>query len=168
MLTLALSKGRIFDDTLPLLERAGIRVAGDPESTRKLILPTNRADLRVVLVRASDVPSYVRYGGADFGVAGLDVEGLAGQDIMRPVGCVDTQLAGDHITPVRALTAATGQPLQEGARIGARRQPVEGDGHVTGFCRAYLRLFRLEHHWQIVRSEDLHRLLPSESSLTGG
>lgn len=73
MLTLALSKGRIFDDTLPLLERAGITVAGDPESTRKLILPTNRPDLRVVLVRASDVPTYVRYGGADFGVAGLDV-----------------------------------------------------------------------------------------------
>ncbi len=73
MLTLALSKGRIFDDTLPLLARAGITVAGDPESTRKLILPTNRPDVRVVLVRASDVPTYVRYGGADLGVAGLDV-----------------------------------------------------------------------------------------------
>lgn len=73
MLTLALSKGRIFDDTLPLLERAGITVSGDPESTRRLILPTNRDDLRVILVRASDVPTYVRYGGADFGVAGLDV-----------------------------------------------------------------------------------------------
>ncbi len=73
MLTLALSKGRIFDDTLPMLERAGITVAGDPESTRKLILPTNRPDVRVVLVRASDVPTYVRYGGADVGVAGLDV-----------------------------------------------------------------------------------------------
>jgi ATP phosphoribosyltransferase len=73
MLTFALSKGRIFDDTLPLLARAGITVAGDPESTRKLILPTNRSDVRVVLVRASDVPTYVRYGGADIGVAGLDV-----------------------------------------------------------------------------------------------
>ena len=73
MLTLALSKGRIFDDTLPMLERAGITVEGDPESTRKLILPTNRPDVRVVLVRASDVPTYVRYGGADVGVAGLDV-----------------------------------------------------------------------------------------------
>ena len=72
-LTLALSKGRIFDDTLPLLRRAGIEVLEDPEKSRKLILPTNRADLRVVLVRASDVPTYVEYGGADFGVAGLDV-----------------------------------------------------------------------------------------------
>jgi len=73
MLTLALSKGRIFEDTLPMLARAGITVSGDPESTRKLILPTNRPDVRVVLVRASDVPTYVRYGGADMGVAGLDV-----------------------------------------------------------------------------------------------
>ena len=73
MLTLALSKGRIFEDTLPMLARAGITVSEDPESTRKLILPTNRPDVRVVLVRASDVPTYVRYGGADIGVAGLDV-----------------------------------------------------------------------------------------------
>jgi ATP phosphoribosyltransferase len=72
-ITLALSKGRIFDDTLPLLTRAGIRVLEDPETSRKLILPTHRADLRVVLVRASDVPTYVEYGGADLGVAGLDV-----------------------------------------------------------------------------------------------
>jgi ATP phosphoribosyltransferase len=71
-LTLALSKGRIFDDTLPLLQRAGITVADDPESSRRLILPTSRPDLRVVLVRASDVPTYVQYGGADLGVAGLD------------------------------------------------------------------------------------------------
>ena len=73
MLTLALSKGRIFDDTLPLLQRAGIEVLEDPEKSRKLILPTNRVDLRVVVVRASDVPTYVEYGGADVGVAGLDV-----------------------------------------------------------------------------------------------
>jgi ATP phosphoribosyltransferase len=73
MLTLALSKGRIFDDTLPLLAAAGIRVLDDPEQSRKLILATNRSDLRVVLVRASDVPTYVQYGGADLGVAGKDV-----------------------------------------------------------------------------------------------
>ncbi|MBW4048174.1 MAG: ATP phosphoribosyltransferase [Proteobacteria bacterium] len=90
MLTLALSKGRIFDDTLPLLARAGITVAEDPESTRKLILSTNRPDLRVVLVRASDVPTYVRYGGADFGVAGLDVlleadAAQGGDGLYRPV-----------------------------------------------------------------------------------
>lgn len=73
MITLALSKGRIFDETLPLLARAGVRVLEDPERSRKLILPTSRDDLRVVLVRASDVPTYVQYGGADLGVAGKDV-----------------------------------------------------------------------------------------------
>jgi ATP phosphoribosyltransferase len=72
-LTFALSKGRIFDETLPLLARAGIEVLDDPETSRKLILATNRPDLRVVLVRASDVPTYVQYGGADLGVAGADV-----------------------------------------------------------------------------------------------
>jgi ATP phosphoribosyltransferase len=73
MITLALSKGRIFDDSLPLLAAAGIEVLDDPERSRKLILATSRADLRVVLVRASDVPTYVQHGGADLGVAGLDV-----------------------------------------------------------------------------------------------
>ena len=72
-LTLALSKGRIFDDTLPLLRAAGIEVLDDADTTRKLILATNRPGLRVVLVRASDVPTYVQYGGADLGVAGRDV-----------------------------------------------------------------------------------------------
>src|SRR5512147_339956 len=73
MITLALSKGRIFEETLPLLAAAGIEVTEDPEKTRKLILPTNRADVQVVLVRATDVPTYVQYGGADLGVAGKDV-----------------------------------------------------------------------------------------------
>ncbi|MEN2675773.1 ATP phosphoribosyltransferase [Herbaspirillum huttiense] len=72
-LTLALSKGRIFEETLPLLKAAGITVAEDPESSRKLILPTNDPDVRVIIVRASDVPTYVQYGAADFGVAGKDV-----------------------------------------------------------------------------------------------
>ena len=72
MITLALSKGRIFDETLPLLKAAGIEVAEDPEKSRKLIIGTNRADVRVVLVRASDVPTYVQYSGADLGVTGKD------------------------------------------------------------------------------------------------
>ncbi len=71
-ITLALSKGRIFDETLPLLRAAGIEVLEDPEKSRKLILATNQAQVRVVLVRASDVPTYVQYGGADLGVTGLD------------------------------------------------------------------------------------------------
>lgn len=72
MLTLALSKGRIFDETVPLMKAAGIEVAEDPEKSRKLIIGTNRPDVRVVLVRATDVPTYVQYGGADLGVAGRD------------------------------------------------------------------------------------------------
>jgi len=72
VITLALSKGRIFEETLPLLKAAGIEVAEDPEQSRKLIIGTNRPDVRVVLVRASDVPTYVQYGGADLGVTGKD------------------------------------------------------------------------------------------------
>lgn len=73
MLTLALSKGRIFSETLPLLEAAGIHVSEDPESSRKLILATSDPGLRIIIVRASDVPTYVQYGAADLGVAGRDV-----------------------------------------------------------------------------------------------
>lgn len=72
MITLALSKGRIFEETLPLLKAAGIEVLDDPEKSRKLILETRDPNVRVVLVRASDVPTYVQYGGADLGVTGLD------------------------------------------------------------------------------------------------
>jgi ATP phosphoribosyltransferase len=72
-ITLALSKGRIFEETLPLLKAAGIEVLEDPEKSRKLIIGTTRPDVRVVLVRATDVPTYVQYGGADLGVAGKDI-----------------------------------------------------------------------------------------------
>ena len=72
MITLALSKGRIFDETLPLLRAAGIEVLEDPEKSRKLILPTSQADVQIIMVRASDVPTYVQYGGADLGVVGQD------------------------------------------------------------------------------------------------
>jgi ATP phosphoribosyltransferase len=72
-ITIALSKGRIFDDTAPLLEAAGIIAKDNPESSRKLILDTNRASVRLVIVRASDVPTYVQYGAADLGIAGKDV-----------------------------------------------------------------------------------------------
>jgi ATP phosphoribosyltransferase len=72
-LTLALSKGRIYDETLPLLAAAGIVPSDDPETSRKLILGTNRPGVSVIIVRASDVPTYVQYGAADAGVAGRDV-----------------------------------------------------------------------------------------------
>jgi ATP phosphoribosyltransferase len=71
-ITLALSKGRIFDETLPLLKAAGIEVIDDPEKTRKLILATNLPNVRVLMVRATDVPTYVALGGADIGVTGKD------------------------------------------------------------------------------------------------
>lgn len=72
-LTLALSKGRIFEETLPLLAEAGVHVTENPESSRKLILPTSSPDVRLIIVRASDVPTYVQYGAADLGIAGKDV-----------------------------------------------------------------------------------------------
>jgi len=73
MITIALSKGRIFEETLPLLAAAGIVPAEDPEGSRKLIIGTSRPDTRIIIVRASDVPTYVQYGAADLGVAGKDV-----------------------------------------------------------------------------------------------
>lgn len=72
-ITLALSKGRIFEETLPLLAAAGITPNESPESSRKLVIGTNRPDVRLIIVRASDVPTYVQYGGADLGIAGKDV-----------------------------------------------------------------------------------------------
>jgi ATP phosphoribosyltransferase len=73
VITFALSKGRILEDTRPLLAAAGIELADDPDSSRKLILATSRPDVRIVIVRASDVPTYVRQGGADLGISGKDV-----------------------------------------------------------------------------------------------
>ena len=86
MITLALSKGRIFDETLPLLKAAGIEVLEDLEKSRKLILATSNPQVRVVLVRASDVPTYVEHGGADLGVTGKDtlIE-HGGQGLYQPL-----------------------------------------------------------------------------------
>ncbi|MCV6638259.1 ATP phosphoribosyltransferase [Candidatus Albibeggiatoa sp. nov. NOAA] len=73
MLKIALSKGRIFEETLPLLAQAGIEAVDNPKTSRKLILDTNQDDIKLVVIRASDVPTYVEYGAADIGVAGKDV-----------------------------------------------------------------------------------------------
>ena len=72
-LTIALSKGRIFKETMPLLEAAGIKALDDPETSRKLILDTNHPNVKLVIIRATDVPVYVQYGAADLGVTGKDV-----------------------------------------------------------------------------------------------
>ena len=86
MITLALSKGRILDETLPLLRTAGIELAEDPERSRKLIIGTSRADVRLVLVRAADVPTYVQHGGADLGVVGHDtLLEHGGQGLYQPL-----------------------------------------------------------------------------------
>lgn len=90
-ITIALSKGRIFEETLPLLAAAGITPLEDPESSRKLIIETNRADVRLIIVRASDVPTYVQYGAADLGIAGKDVlNEHGGQGLYQPL---DLQIA---------------------------------------------------------------------------
>lgn len=109
-LTLALSKGRIFEETIPLLKAAGIEVTEDPETSRKLILPTNDPAVQVIIVRASDVPTYVQYGAADFGVAGKDVlmehggEGLYQPIDLRIAKCrmsVAVQAGFDYASAVR-------------------------------------------------------------------
>ncbi len=110
MLTLALSKGRIFEEALPLLARAGIVPLEDPEATRKLIIGTRFPGLRLVVVRASDVPTYVQHGGADLGVAGKDVLiEHGGADLYQPVDlgighcrlCVAVPAAFDYAGAVR-------------------------------------------------------------------
>lgn len=109
-ITIALSKGRIFEETLPLLAAAGIVPEENPEKSRKLIIGTNRTDVRVVIVRASDVPTYVQYGAADLGIAGKDVlieHGGAG--LYQPLDlkiakcrmCVATPVGFDYAAAVR-------------------------------------------------------------------
>jgi len=91
MLSIALSKGRIFKETLPLFESAGIVPAEDPETSRKLILPSNRSDVQFLIVRASDVPTYVQHGGAQMGVVGKDVlMEHGGEGLVEPL---DLQIA---------------------------------------------------------------------------
>lgn len=86
MLKIALSKGRIFKEALPLLKAAGIEPSDDPESSRKLILDTNHDDVKLVIIRATDVPTYVQFGAADIGVAGKDVlMEHGGEGIYEPV-----------------------------------------------------------------------------------
>jgi ATP phosphoribosyltransferase len=85
-ISIALSKGRIFDETAPLLARAGIRPKQDPEKSRRLIIGTNKRDVRLIVVRASDTPTYVQHGGADLGIAGRDVlVEHGGEGLYQPV-----------------------------------------------------------------------------------
>ncbi len=113
-LVLALSKGRIFEDTLPLLKAAGIEMLDNPEKSRKLILETSDPLLRVVIVRATDVPTYVQYGAADFGVAGKDVLlEHGGEGLYQPI---DLNIAQCRMS----VAVQKGFDYQNAVRQGAR------------------------------------------------
>jgi ATP phosphoribosyltransferase len=113
-ISIALSKGRIFDETSPLLARIGIRPAEDLGSSRKLVVNTNRPDVRLIVVRASDTPTYVEHGGADLGIAGRDVlVEHGGEGLYQPVDL--------GIATCRMMVAVRGGFDYEGAvRQGSR------------------------------------------------
>ena len=114
MITIALSKGRIFDETTPLLKAAGIVARDDPEKSRKLILRTNREDVRLLIVRATDVPTYVQYGAADLGVAGKDVlDEHGGQGLYQPL---DLKIARCRMV----VAVPSGYDYRRAVRQGAR------------------------------------------------
>ena len=114
-LTLALSKGRIFEETLPLLEAAGITVTENPETSRKLILSTNDEALRVIIVRASDVPTYVQHGAADFGVAGKDVLlEHGGEGLYQPI---DLNIARCRMSVAVSAGFDYASAVRQGARL---------------------------------------------------
>ncbi len=117
-LTMALSKGRIFEETLPLLEAAGIRVSENPEQSRKLIIATSDPNLRLIIVRASDVPTYVEYGAADLGIAGKDV--LIEHAAQHPGGLyqpIDLNIAKCRLAVAVRNGFDYGAAVRQGARL---------------------------------------------------
>ena len=115
MITLALSKGRIFEETLPLLRAAGIEVLEDPEKSRKLILTTNQPDVRVLVVRATDVPTYVQYGGADMGITGKDTLLEHGSEgLYQPL---DLQIAQCRISVAVRADFDYASAVKQGSRL---------------------------------------------------
>lgn len=114
-ITLALSKGRIFDETLPLLDAAGIQPLDDPETSRRLLIATNRADVNIIIVRASDVPTYVQYGAADLGIAGKDVLlEHGGEGLYQPL---DLEIARCRMMVAVANEFDYESAVQQGARL---------------------------------------------------
>ena len=114
-LTLALSKGRIYQETLPLLAAAGIEVRENPETSRKLVLSTSIPELRIIIVRASDVPTYVQYGAADMGVAGKDVLLEQGTDgLYQPV---DLKIAQCRMSVAGPKGFDYARAVRQGARL---------------------------------------------------
>ncbi len=115
MITLALSKGRIFDQTLPLLEAAGVRPLENPQTSRKLIIGTSRANVRLIVVRASDTPTYVQYGAADLGVAGKDVLlEHGGEGLYQPL---DLRIATCRMMVAVPRGFDYARAVQQGARL---------------------------------------------------
>ena len=115
MITLALSKGRIFEETVPLLKAAGIEVLDDPEKSRKLILDTNQPGVRVLVVRATDVPTYVQYGGADMGITGRDTLLEHGsQGLYQPL---DLQIAKCRISVAVRADFDYASAVKQGSRL---------------------------------------------------
>ena len=115
MITIALSKGRIFEETLPLLRAAGIEVLEDPEKSRKLILATNQPDVRVLVVRATDVPTYVQYGGADLGITGKDT--LLEHGTQGLVSPLDLQIAKCRISVAVRSDFDYASAVRQGSRL---------------------------------------------------
>ena len=114
-ISIALSKGRIFDETAPLLARVGIRPRANPETSRKLVIDTNRRDLRLIVVRATDTPTYVQHGGADLGIAGRDVLVEHGGDgIYQPV---DLGIARCHMMVAVRKGFDYAAAVRQGARL---------------------------------------------------
>ncbi|QLQ31937.1 MAG: ATP phosphoribosyltransferase [Candidatus Thiothrix singaporensis] len=136
-LTIALSKGRIFKDTVPLLQTAGIVPLEDPETSRKLILDTNRPEVKLVIIRATDVPTYVQYGAADLGVAGKDVlMEHGGQDLYE---LLDLQIARCKLM----VAGFAGKPLPEGGLkvatkfVNCARHYFAGQGRQVDVIKLY-------------------------------
>ncbi|MEY3095399.1 MAG: ATP phosphoribosyltransferase [Burkholderiaceae bacterium] len=115
MITLALSKGRLFEEALPMLQGMGIRPAEDPDTSRRLILETNRPDLRLLIVRASDVPTYVQFGAADLGIAGSDVlVEHGGNGLYQPV---DLGIGRCRMSLAAPVGMDVADKLRRGARV---------------------------------------------------
>jgi ATP phosphoribosyltransferase len=141
-LTIALAKGRILDETLPLLARAGVVPAENPETSRKLIIGSNRADLRFVIVRPSDVPTYVAYGAADLGVAGKDVLlEYGGEGLYQPI---DLRIGSCRMVVAAARAFDYAGAVKRGARlkvatkyVATAREHFAGKGMHVDLIRLY-------------------------------